>query len=512
MCLVRVVGQRVNIGWGKSVNVKRRFGSAIVACLMAAFFGPAPAHAAPKWIQLRSANFLLEGDADERDIRDVARRLEEFRETLSRLLTNARFDRTPTIIVVFGNDRSYAPVKPTFQGKPVDSPAFFQPGPDAHYVAMVVGRADPLAMVFHEFTHQFVRANLGIVPLWFEEGLAEYYSSFSADGKRAYVGKVIEPFVLMLRDRWVPLVQVLTTVHASPLYNNDANRDVFYAESWAFVHCLLNGPGSDARRVQLFRFLYRLGTGMALEQASMEAFGASIAGMEKELRQYVRQMSFTSGIVTFDQPIEQRVNTKAQPLGEAAAEARVGDLLMHMSRYDEAEKRLQNALRLDPKQVLACVSLGQMRIRQEKRPEGLEYLARAMTVDPDSFEAHLAYGEAIMRGGSGTPPPDTIETARKAYARALEIRPDAPEAMGGLGWTLLLTGQRLDEAQRLAERAMAADPGEPDYAMLLAQLLAKHGDFAGARKLLGPWLASPRVDARERARTVMAWIASLESK
>jgi hypothetical protein len=183
--------------------------------------------AAPRWIELQSANFLLTGDAAERDIRDVARRLEEFREALSRLLPKVRFASTPTVVLVFANRKAYEPFRPLFQGKPVEVGGMFQSGLDVNYVTVVLGaRDDPYPIIFHEFTHLFVNANLGRVPLWFGEGLAEFYSSFevSGDGKHAKVGKVIEPHVLMLRERWVPLGDVLAATHDSPLYNNSRNR------------------------------------------------------------------------------------------------------------------------------------------------------------------------------------------------------------------------------------------------------------------------------------------------
>ncbi len=76
-------------------------------------------------------------------------------------------------------------------------------------------RADPYPVVFHEFTHLFIEANLAAGPLWFAEGLAEYYSSFnvSDDGKHANVGRVVARHVLLLRNRWVPLDAVLSAGH-----------------------------------------------------------------------------------------------------------------------------------------------------------------------------------------------------------------------------------------------------------------------------------------------------------
>jgi cytochrome c-type biogenesis protein CcmH/NrfG len=468
------------------------------------------AGAASRWIELRSTNFLLAGDATEGELRDVARRLEEFREALSRLVPGARFPAKPTVVLVFANQKSYEPFRPLFRGKPIEAAGFFQPGRDANYVTMALdARADPYPVVFHEFTHLFIDANLAAGPLWFAEGLAEYYSSFrvSDDGKHANVGKVIARHVLLLRTRWVPLDALLAADHDSALYNDSSDRHVFYAESWASVHYLL--LGEPARAPQVFTFIDHLAAGTPREEAWRQAFGTSVPALEKELRRYVQQAGFRSQIVTFTEPIASRTGAPAQPLGEAAVEARLGDLLMKMDRQDEAEARLQHALRLDPGQVAAHLSLGELRLQQHKDGEALAYLERATTLDPGSFAAHSAYGEALLRR-VGTRPAEAIDAGRRAFARALEIRPDSPKAMAGLAWAYLAADQLMDEAQRLAERAVQADPAEPDHVLLLAQVLARQRDFAGARARLGTLMAWSRTEIREQAREAMAALADYE--
>jgi tetratricopeptide (TPR) repeat protein len=492
------------------VNKKRDPGWVVVACLIAILAAPSRASGAPKWIQLRSANFVLEGDVDERSLRDVAQRLEEFRETLSRMMPNARFDRTPTVVLVFPNPRAYEPFMPRYEGRRVDVAGYFQLGQDVNYVSIVLGRENPFPTVFHEFAHLFTHSNFVTAPLWFDEGMAEYYESFtvSGNGKHATVGTPIGRNLELLRDRWLPLKDLLEADRAAALYNSSRDRDVFYAESWALTHCLL--AGGAARTKQLLAFLGRVTAGTPCEQACQEAFGLSVADLERELRQYVQRFEFNGIIVTFTESITSRVSSRPQQLTEAAAEARVGDLLAHMSRMDEAETHLQKALRLDPDQVLAHLSLGELRLRQNKEAEGLKYLERATALDPNSFEAHTAYGLAVMRRTSLLAPAERNAAGRKAYTRALEIRPESPEAMGGLAWALFLSGERLDEAQRLAERAATADPLEPDYPLLLAQVHASRREFAAARNLLGPLMASPRADIRERARATSARVVEYE--
>jgi tetratricopeptide (TPR) repeat protein len=485
----------------------------ITACVLLALvrLGGTARAAAPKWIELRSANFLLQGDVGERDLRDVARRLEEFRETLSRLLPKARLSTAaPTVVLVFGTNKGYEPFKPLYQGKPMKVTGFFQAGHDVNYVTMLLGdREDPYPIVFHEFTHLMLRATLGDTPLWFNEGLAEFYSSFevSSDGKHAKVGKMIERHVLLLQERFMPLSDVLAADHTSALYNDPKQSYMMYAESWAWMHYLLHG--APKRTPQMFEYVSRLRRGTAREPAFREAFGAPIATLEQELRQYVQKLAFMSQVVTFTEPIAARVSGPTRPLTPAAAEARLGNLLLHMDRQDEGEARLKAALALDANDLQAHLTYGELCLRRGKPDEALTHLRAAAKANPDSFAAQQALGLALVRR-VGPPEAKVLAEGRSACARALELQPESPDAMAGIAWTYYLAHERLDEAQRLAERAVDLAPSEPDHVLLLAQVLASRDDFAAARQRLGPLMASERPEVRDHARSLMGSIADFE--
>ncbi|MGE5359983.1 MAG: tetratricopeptide repeat protein [Bacteroidales bacterium] len=494
--------------------MKRRF--RVVAITAVAFVlarGAAQPRAASKWVELRSANFLLQGDAPERDVREVARHLEEFRETLSRLLPKARLETTaPTVVLVFSSNKVYEPFKPTYEGKPMAVPGYFFSSRDINYVTMVLGdRADPFPIVFHEFTHQMIRATIGETPAWFNEGIAEFYSTFavSDDRKQAYVGGVVENYVLMLRDKFLPLAELFAANHASALYNDAKQRQMFYAESWALMHYML--IGKPERMPQMFAFLAKLSSKTPVEQACQDAFGVELPTLEGEVRSYVGRVAFSGRKITFSEPIDARASGAARPLAQATVDARLGDLLMRMNRPTEGEPLLQSALKLDPTDLQALLSMGELCLRQKKSAEALGHLRAAAASYASSFEAHQALGIALVRR-TGRPGAGQLAEARKAFGRALELQPDAPESTAGLGWVLMLSHERLDEAQRLAERAVELAPFEPDHVVLLAQVLAQRNQFAAARQRLGPLMVSDRPEVREQARALMALIANFEQQ
>ncbi len=84
---------------------------AVVACV-AVLFVPgvveARAPAAPQkdWRQLRTTNFRVIGNARDADLRRVASRLEQFRETLGILFPKAVLvSSAPTTVIVFRGDQ-----------------------------------------------------------------------------------------------------------------------------------------------------------------------------------------------------------------------------------------------------------------------------------------------------------------------------------------------------------------------------------------------------------------------
>ncbi len=84
----------------------------LVALLFAAFLvcSPNVVSAKDEWLQVRSKNFLLIGNAPEKDIRKVATKLEQFRETFRLLFRSMKLSASvPTNVVVFKSDSSYRP-------------------------------------------------------------------------------------------------------------------------------------------------------------------------------------------------------------------------------------------------------------------------------------------------------------------------------------------------------------------------------------------------------------------
>ncbi|HKC62328.1 MAG TPA: DUF1570 domain-containing protein, partial [Pyrinomonadaceae bacterium] len=242
------------------------------------------------WTSVQSKNFLLVGNAAERDIAKVAARLEQFRETFMRLLPGMQSDSfVPVTVLVFRDEESYRPFEPLYQGRPSDVVGFFQSSHDVDYITLTVDRKnvrDPFSLAFHEYVHLLVRNSFTNAPLWFNEGLAEYYSTFEiADGnRRVTLGKPVSAHAQLLHTgELIPLQKLLSVNRDSEFYNEKSKRSLFYAESWALLHYLMSGE----RRAQLSTYLNLTASGMDIEAAFRKAFQTGFDEIESELRQYI---------------------------------------------------------------------------------------------------------------------------------------------------------------------------------------------------------------------------------
>jgi tetratricopeptide (TPR) repeat protein len=491
--------------------------AATALCLL--LVTPVCAHdAREQWTGVQSKNFLLVGNAGERDIRKVAARLEQFREAFVRLLSVEHFDVSmPMTVMVFKTDESYRPFEPLYRGQPAGVAGFFQSSQDLDYITFSVDRnhvrnADALA--YHEYVHVLVRNVFRNAPLWFNEGLAEYYSTFDlSDGnKRVTLGKPINSRVQILREReLLPLETLFNIDSDSAYYNEPDKRNLFYAESWALVHYLLSGP----RRQQLSTYLELLGKGMAVEDAFQKAFETNFAGMDNELRQYIRLNKYPQQKVTFDQGLEFDTLMQSTVLTEAESQFYLGDLLLHTNRLEAAEAYLQKAVALDENLAAAHASLGVLRMRQNRFKEATQHLERA-SAKSESYLVHYYYAYVLSHEGMGSD--NSIEgyydaeksrLMRAELKKAIDLAPNFAEAYRLLAFINLVRDEYLEESIALLKKAIDLSPRRQEFSLLLAQVHLRREEFDVARGILNALIQSslnPQVHTR--AQTLLESVAA----
>lgn len=490
----------------------------LAAILVFALPGPMVQTASAKdpWTSVRSKNFLLIGDASEKKIREVGVRLEQFRETFSRLFPGINFrSPVPTTVIVFKSDASYRPFKPH-----TNTAGYFQAGMDTNYITLtteVHGEQDPFNVIFHEYTHLLVNNTSGNVPVWFNEGLAEYYSTFSiSNGQEFILGKPIASHVYRLREsKILPLHTLFQVDHHSPYYNERDKQSVFYAQSWALMHYLILGK-NGTRLKQLETFMKLVAVNTPIEKAFQEAFQVSFETMENELREYVKRNSYPVMSGRFDSRLEFDKGMQAAAITEAEALGYLGDLLLHCNRV-ESETYLQKALVLDPNLAMANAAMGMLRIRQGKQVEARQYLERAISASPQNYLINYYHAFVLSREGMGEDQriggyrDETAAAMRAQLKQAIEMRPEFPESYKLLAFINLVTNTQLDESITLLQRVLETSPGRSDLLFVLAQVYMHQEDYTVARRLLEN-LSKGNSEASEPAQRMLAELSSREEQ
>ncbi|MEO7673998.1 MAG: tetratricopeptide repeat protein [Pyrinomonadaceae bacterium] len=441
-----------------------------------------------EWLNVRSKNFNLIGNASDKDIRKVATKLEQFREAFRLLFTQTNLSSPiPTNVVVFKNDSAYRPFKPKRSDGKTDNfiAGYFQSGEDVNYITLTaVGTdADTYGTIFHEYVHFIINTNIGKseVPSWFNEGLAEYYQTFEMeDDIKAKLGLPQSGHLELLRqNKLIPLDAFFNVGNSELLQKGSHSRSIFYAQAWAVIHYFV----ANKKDAEMSKFLTFSMKNVAEEKAFQDAFQMTYAQLEKEIRQYVAKASYQYTIVTFKNKLSLESDLQSSPLSEADANAYLGDLLYHTNRADDAEPYLRTALALDPDSSMANTTLGVVKVRQRKFDDAKIYLEKAISKDPKNHLAYYQFAYLLSREGrdefgyvSAFAPEKTMRM-RALLKKVIEINPSFTESYEMLAFLSLVSNEGLDEGIAAMQKALRLRPGNQRYAIRIAELYLRQEKF-----------------------------------
>ncbi len=153
--------------------------------------------------------------------------------------------------------------------------------------------------------------------------------------------------------------------------------------------------------------------------------------------------------------------------------------------FHEALRCFEAATRLDPSFAAAfshwantyAAALGEWITRREGYPRAKELVEKALRLDPDSSEAHMAAGNIALQCELDW------SRAESEFRRATELNPNNSEAHEWYG-ILLLTLQRFGEARDEFERSRQADPSWKSPISWLATTALCAGDLETAAAMV----------------------------
>ncbi len=448
------------------------------------------------WSRLDTSSFTFFSNADAETTRRYASELETFRSFVARTLGDgAVASPLPTQVYLFAESRGFQDFSLGEQNV-----GWFTSTRQANVIAVDTSSPGGAEVAYHEFVHFVVENSTPAIPLWLNEGLAEFYSTLRMGREGLEIGHPLERHVDFLRrHRLIAFDDLFATNRQTEGYTEERRRGVFYAQSWAFVHYLL--VGQRDLHVEVASFLGRLRDGDEAEDAYAQAFGTATVGLRRDLEHYVGRGLFEILVLPSEDLV---IETPGEllALDEPEANARLGLLRLAANVGGEAaaQARIAAALDRDPNNPTALRGMGELDLRRGDFLQAAAWFAEASTYRPDDvaiLDLHgLALLQAVQAGLTNAGKPDAEQgqlllEARASFARAISLASDFAPALSGFGTTYFWDEDPSPgiEASARAVRLL------PRNAIILSThlaLVAQAGLVERARRVY-EWLRRPAV-------------------
>ena len=464
------------------------------------------AFAQKQWVEVTSPHFTVLTDTGNSQGKEVALRFEQMRAVFGSMFHRSRVSvPVPLQIIAFRNQSEFRNYAPLWKGKPVELAGYFQGADDRNFIALDMSASDPYAVVFHEYAHLLLHANFPRMPVWFDEGFAEYFSSLRVNGKTVEYGNIPPNLPTILQtNRWMPIVDLFSTQQDSATYNERDKNTLLYAQSWITMHYIMSeGKLPEAAKyLQLTQIQHR-----PIPESIKEAFGVEPAVLEKTVRDYFnsnggKYFRTEAPAIDFD-PVESR------KLNDITIQATLADLHAHSKDYQpQAVMEFQNVLEKDAVNEIAMRGLGYLYLRQGEYTKAAELFTRASLAG--SKDARLYYLRALLVNRiavkEGQPPKQPKVMVDDLQA-AVALDPNFPDAYNLLAFALAADG-RLEPAFTAQKKAIELNASYEPYQMNLAHLYLQAQQWGEAEAVLARLQQSSDAEIREEAKQMSVALQS----
>jgi hypothetical protein len=178
----------------------------------------------------------------------------------------------PVVVYLFENEQLYYDyLKSTWPMLPYRRAYFFG---NSYELAVYTSWGDKIQEdLRHEFTHGILHSTLRTVPLWLDEGIAEYFEE-AGDEPGTVKRKAVERLSLAMSNGWKPSITRLESLkEVADMGQSD------YEESWAWIHFMLHSGPSI--RETLVAYLADLRTNADAEPLSSRIDGTMLAATDR---------------------------------------------------------------------------------------------------------------------------------------------------------------------------------------------------------------------------------------
>jgi tetratricopeptide (TPR) repeat protein len=452
---------------------------AIALLAKSAYAGPS------QWVEVRSPHFTVVSDANEKQARHVLDQLERMRWVFEKLFPKANPPSAePIEVLAAKNGKTFQSVEPApYLGKgQLNLAGYFLNTQDRNYVLVRLDAEEeqhPFASIYHEYTHLQFSSIADWLPLWLNEGTAEFFQNTQVRDKDVLVGQPDTNNILYLRQANLIPLKVLFKVDASsPYYHEEEKGSVFYAESWALTH-YLNITDHDKGTHRLLDYQQLVSQHEDSVVAAEKAFG-DLNKLESALAYYIHGGQYKEFVMnSAAAPIDES-SYKAEPLTAVQADAFRAEILANVQREGEARELAASVLKADPQNVRARETMGELEARSGKLDAARDWYAQAVKLDPTDETASFYFASLSMQSGH-----IDDETIEPSLRKAIEAHPSYSPDYEALASYLAMRHKNQAEALSLIGTAVKLDPGNFAFRMNAASILAETGSVDDAIAVLG---------------------------
>ena len=392
--------------------------------------GEHPTAEADRWIGLSTPHFELYAQGDSRSAMERLRGFETI---------YSFFAQAPLIRGVPGSLVRIIALSPDRESQAymVNSAAagYYQRTHSGDYIVIRDLGPENFELSAHEYAHLIIEHSGLKLPIWMNEGLADFYSSLHADhGQVRLGGAPLGRLETLQNEPWLDLETLFAVAHGSPYCSQLGKMRVFYAESWALTHML----ALDSEYAPQFpAFLSMLSHGTSSRECFQLVYHKSPEQAIADLRRHLFRKELASEVLEMDLTAAPGIEPKSMGSPQEQAELSLADLAAFNGRSPvDGETQLRSLSNKYPGSPGAEESLG--------------YLALAQNRPAD---------------------------ARVHFTKAIDRHSTSSEVLFYLAQLLQASGGRDEQAVDLLNRALAMDPGSDRARIELGCLEAKANHF-----------------------------------
>lgn len=407
-----------------------------------------------KWQHYQSPNFELYSANNERESREVLERMELLRALfLDVFQLKARLPQ-PVTIYYFDRQADFDGYKPVrLRGGDARYQGFCNNFPDRTVITLAPARdrESAIEVIYHEYVHYLFRITEQNPAPWFNEGVAELFSTMQDDDGWLQLGRPVTGRVMELqRGRMMPFDQLFAVGYDSSVFKDSGHSGMFYAQSWAFLHYCYFGVNKIPQD-KMALFLRIAGSSEIQKNPELfrkvcgELLGLDYTGLMREMERYILRGRF-QGRKAKRPAIAPRKDYIVRSVPPEEVEVRLAELSLRMTDSPYANLLVRERLERSPDARLREL-MGSVALYAQEPDIAREHWRAAVELGTDNAAIFRELGRletsAIFRQFDldYRMPEKRAADLRHLLHRALECAPEQSLGYEMLAWVEALSGQ-----------------------------------------------------------------------